>query len=171
MLILSVIISLIWLTERHVNRQMSQNIEFTTHLVHLVHKWLELERLSLATVSLEDQLELIVNNLEKERITRLENHMIVATQLLDHLFHTKTEDKYHLKQTNIILNHKQFYQLNNNKINFTEEIQHHLKDNTVPANNNLEVKFKLQFIQANSQAEVLELNSGDLKDLQRLKNK
>jgi len=87
--------------------------------------------------------------------------MIVATVLQDHHFLIRMVDKYHLKLTNIILNPKYFYQHNNNKTNCMET--HHHKANTAPDNNNMAVQCKHQFKQVNSQAEVLELNSGDLK--------
>ena len=116
----------------------------------------------------EDLLELTVNNLEKEQITRSWNHTIKAMQLLDHLFLTKTVDKYHLKLTNIILNHKYFYQHNNNNNNFTDNHQdkahmehHQLKVHMVPEIS-MELNNKLQSRRVNSLAEVLELNSGDL---------
>lgn len=116
----------------------------------------------------EDPLELTVNNLEKEQITRSWNHTIKATQLQDHLFLTKTVDKYHLKQTNIILNHKFFYQHNNNNNNFTDNHQHkaHMEHHQVKVHMvlgiSMELNNKLQSRRVNSLAEVLELNSGDL---------
>jgi len=114
-------------------------------------------------VLLVDPSEWTVNNLEKEQTTRWENLTIAATQLQDHLFLTKTEDKYHLKQTNIMLNHnhKYFYQPSNNNNNFMET--HHKEVANMATLHNMAVQQRrLQFKQVNLQVEVLELNSGDL---------
>ena len=137
------------------------SIEFTTLQAHLVHKWLELEQPFSEMVLQEDPFEWTANNLENEQITQLENLMIAATPLLDHLFLIRTVEKYLHKQTNIILNHKLFYQHNNNKTN-SMETHHKEEANMAELHNMVVLQHKLPFKQVNLRAEELELNSGDL---------
>jgi hypothetical protein len=114
-------------------------------------------------VSQEDQSDRIVNHLVKEQTIQLVIQIpkIANTQHQDLRFLIKMEDKYLHKQTNIILNLKFFYQLNNNKINSMEML---LKVNMeqVQLNNTVVLQHKLKFKLANLQVEVLELNSGDI---------